>query len=194
MLSASVKHDRTTHQARGETDVDTKLSLLMKSLTDFYKNPVYIEQMKKIVDQNSVISLRILDWFITNYSKKKRTIIDKNGKSVDVYQDYKLQLKSFSKRQFDPFCRKNKIEFYYTDDEYVETSCGQLCFFRWCFENDILEYVKKNLNEIEQDMKSSLKDKKKSIDKSGTQKRQPLSVSAARSISKQNLKYTVKFD
>lgn len=175
-------------------DVDTKLSLLMKSLTEFYKNPVYIEQMKNIVDQNSVISLRILDWFITNYSKKNRVTINGKDKHMDVYQDYKLQLKSFSKKQFDPFCRKNKILFYYTDDDCVETSCGQLCFFRWCFEHNILDYVKNNLNDIEQDMKNSLKVKKMSLDKADTQKRQPLSISAARSVSKQNLRYTVKFD
>lgn len=185
--------DATISKDNGK-DVDTKLSLLMKALTEFYRTPVYIEQMKNIVDQNSVISLRILDWFITNYSKKKRVAISTKDKHVDVYQDYKLQLKSFSKKQFDPFCRKNKILFYYTDDDFVETSCGQLCFFRWCFENNILEYVKNNLNDIEQDMKNSLKEKKLSLDKADTQKRQPLSISAARSVSKQNLRYTVKFD
>jgi hypothetical protein len=187
----------TNQSNTSDGDIDTKLSLLMKSLTEFYSNPKYIEQMKNIVDQNSVISLRILDWFITNYSKKKRTIItiDDGGRTVDVYQNYKLQLKSFSKRSFDPFCRKNKIIFYYTDNDYIETSCGQLCFFRWCFENGILSYVKANLNAIEQDMKNSLKDKKNPETKCASlQKRQPLSVSAARTVSKQSLQYTVKFD
>jgi hypothetical protein len=177
-----------------QNNIDTKLSLLMKSLTEFYKNHVYIEQIKDIVDQNSVISLRILDWFITNYSKKHRTIIDKNNnEKIDVYQNYKLQLKSFSKKQFDPFCRKNKIVFYYTENDYIETSCGQLCFFRWCFENDILNYVKMHLNIIEQDMKTSLKIKKSDTNKT-CQKRQPLSISASRSISKQSVSYTVRFD
>jgi len=205
-LSTSVSKSRTDKKftdasIKSEGDIDTKLSLLMKSLTEFYSNPNYIEQLKNIVDQNSVISLRILDWFITNYSKKYRTIITlendkgKISKTVDVYQNYKLQLKSFSKKSFDPFCRKNKIIFYYTDDDYIETSCGQLCFFRWCFENGILLYVKSNLNAIEQDMKNSLKDKRLPEKKcESAPKRQPLSVSAARSVSKQTLQYTVKFD
>ena len=179
---------------QSDLDIDTKLSLLMKSLTDFYRDSIYIEQIKSIIDQNSVISLRILDWFITNYSKKHRTIITNNKRSIDVYQNYKLQLKSFSKRQFDPFCRKNKIIFYYNDEDYIETSCGQLCFFRWCFENNILNYVKDNLSIIEQDMKNSLKSKKNMKTPDSCQKRQPLSVSASRSVSKQNFKYTVKFD
>ena len=131
---------------------ESKLSLLMGSLTEFYQNKGYIDEIKNIVDQNNVISLRILDWFITNFSKKNQIIISDN---FNVYQNYKLMLKSFSKRQFDPFCRKNKIIFYYTDTDYIETSCGQLCFFRWCFENNILDYVKKNLSIIEQDMKSN---------------------------------------
>ena len=90
-------------------NIDTKLSLLMKSLTEFYKNGEYINQIKNIVDQNSVISLRILDWFITNYSKKHRTIINTSNQAIDVYQNYKLQLKSFSKKQlskrFDRYVR-----------------------------------------------------------------------------------------
>ena len=182
-----------TRNVKNDIDIDTKLSLLMKSLTEFYRNSLYIEQIRNIIDQNSVISLRILDWFITNYSKKHRTIIANNNRSMDVYQNYKLQLKSFSKKQFDPFCRKNKIIFYYNDEEYIETSCGQLCFFRWCFQNNILEYVKDNLRIIKQDMKNSLKSKKSKTD-DFAKKRQPLSISASRSVSKTNVKYTVKFD
>ena len=207
-----IKNART-EKLRSDLDVDTKLSLLMKSLTQFYKDLKYIKQIKDIVDQNSVISLRILDWFITNYAKKYRTIIYFNNRSIDVYQNYKLQLKSYSKSAFDPFCRKNKIIFYYTEEEFIETSCGQLCFFRWCFENNILEYVKENLGLIEQDMKNSLKDKKSknssnasnedskdskdtdtSSNSSSAKKRQPLSLSASRTVSKQNVTYTVSFD
>lgn len=175
------------------TDFDTKMSLLMKSLTEFYRQSEYIEKMKNIVDQNSVISLRILDWFITNYSKKYRTTIQNRDTLIDVYQNYKLQLKSFSKKAFDPFCRKNKIIFYYTEDDFIETSCGQLCFFRWCFENGILDYVKDNLSIIEQDMKNSLKSKRGKGGES-LPKRQPLSISASRSVSKKTVQYTVKFD
>lgn len=172
---------------------ESKLSLLMASLTEFYQNKEYIEKMRNIVDQHNVISLRVLDWFITNYSKKNQVIIKNN---FNVYQNYKLMLKSYSKTQFDPFCRKNKIIFYYTDSDYIETSCGQLCFFRWCFENKILEYVQANLGSIEQDMKTSLKQKQieNSKNASDIKRRQPLSISASRTINKQNIKYIVSFD
>lgn len=172
---------------------DTRISLLMKSLTEFYSNQAYIDEIKSIVDQNNILSLRILDWFITNYSKKFRTFINKqNGEIMDVYMNYKLMLKSYSKASFDPFCRKNKIYFYYTDEKFLETSCGQLCFFKWCFENEILSFVKNNLIIIEQDMKNSLKQKKS--DPLGSKKRQPLSIHAGRSISKTHIKYILQFD
>jgi len=169
---------------------ESKLSLLMGNLTEFYQNKDYINDIKSIVDQNNIISLRILDWFITNYSKKNQVIINDN---FNVYQNYKLMLKSFSKTSFDPFCRKNKIVFYYgdNDNDYIETSCGQLCFFRWCFQNKILDYVRSNLNVIENDMKMSLKNKNNSSD---LKKRQPLSISASRTINKQHVKYVVHFD
>jgi len=170
---------------------ESKLSLLMGSLTEFYQNKGYIDEIKNIVDQNNVISLRILDWFITNFSKKNQIIISDN---FNVYQNYKLMLKSFSKRQFDPVCRKNKIIFYYTDTDYIETSCGQLCFFRWCFENNILDYVKKNLSIIEQDMKNSIKNKQSQSNSTDIKRRQPLSISASRTINKQHVKYVVTFD
>ncbi len=179
-----------TQLSKPKIELDTKMSLLMNSLKDFFSNQAYLTEMKSIIDQKSVISLRILDWFITNYSKKHRTIIQTPNQPIDVYQNYKLQLKSFSKKAFDPFCRKHKVDLYYSDNEFIETSCGQLCFFRWCFENDILEYVKNNLPEIEQDMKNALKEKKSG----NSVRRQPLSLSAARSISKRDVKYTVTFD
>jgi hypothetical protein len=168
---------------------NSKLDLLMESLSEFYKNKSYILQIKDIIEQNSIISLRILDWFITNYSKKLRTIIKtKAGEEIDVYIQYKLMLKSFSKKAFDPFCRKNKIVLYYTEDEYIETSCGQLCFFKWCFEYDILDYVKANFKDIEKDMKSSIRQKKHCNEK----KRQPLSFYSFKSTVSTNC--LVKFD
>jgi hypothetical protein len=174
--------------------MDTRLSLLMNQLGTFYNNSDYIEIIKNIIDQKSIVSLRILDWFITNYSKKYRTIITtKKGESIDVYMNYKLKLKSYSKEAFDPFNRKNKIIFCYdkNSEKIIETSCGQLCFFKWCFENDILDFVRNNLNIIEQDMKTSLKIKKDCV--SG-KKRQPLSLPASRSISKTYVKHIIKFD
>ena len=111
-------------------------------------------------------------------------------------------LKSYNKSSFDPFSRRNKLFFYYKNcgcnsescTHFIETSCGQLTFFKWCFENKILDYVDKHLQIIEQDMKESLKIKKDPEGNLCKRKRQPLSISAARSINKQHIKYVLKFD
>ena len=109
----------------------SKSDLLMNNLYEFYKIEKNINALLPIINGDSKISLRVIDWFVTNYSKKFNIsyILSKNNKDeiIDkkqnffVYLNYKSQLKSYSKKQFDPFCRKNKIEFYYKDNKYIET-------------------------------------------------------------------------
>ena len=70
---------------------------------------VVTEKILPIVTGNSEISLRVLDYFVTNYSKYNDVKIKKkNNINYNVYQDYKNKLKSYNKRFFDPFCRINK--------------------------------------------------------------------------------------
>jgi hypothetical protein len=163
----------------------TQMDILMNSLTNFYNKQQYINELLEIL--NSDMSLRVFDWFSTNYSKKNIVILNNNTRGFDIHQKYKLQLKSYQKKHFDPFCRKNKIIFRYNEKgDYIETSCGQLCFFKWCFENDIVSYVKTHMKEIEQDMKYS-------TSKSKEKKRNQLSSHASRSIIKKNTEYTISF-
>ena len=115
---------------------NSKQDLLMVSLTQFFKGKNNLNKMLKIIYGKSSISLRILDWFVTNYSKKFNImydIIDKdnNLKKFNVFIEYKSQLKSYSKKQFDPFCRRERISFYDTDNKEIITTVGQLNFFRW---------------------------------------------------------------
>jgi hypothetical protein len=69
-----------------------------------------------------------------------------------VHTNYKGQLKAYSKRNFDPFCRRNRIRFYYEDNKYFITTVGQLNFFKWALENNIVDYVQKHMKDIEEDM------------------------------------------
>ena len=178
-----------------------KQDLLMKSLQLFYLQPENIKTILEILEGDSNISLRIIDWFVTNYSKKKNTnytIKDKNNieKQFIVYIDYKLQLKGYSKKQFDPFCRRERINFYYNDNNFIVTTVGQLNFFRWAISNGIIDHIKKNLKHIEQDMNKSYKAIYKIGKKAhnSRRKRQELSVSATRTVNKHNVKIVVAFD
>lgn len=185
---------------------NSKEDLLMLSLTQFFKNKNHFNKMLRIVDGKSNISLRILDWFVTNYSKKNNTsydIIEKGEKlkKFIVYLDYKSQLKAYSKKQFDPFCRRERISFYDHDNNEIVTTVGQLNFFRWAIENDILTYVEKNLKAIESDMNNSIRNiYKKSKTDNGKdlpkerKKRHELSISATKTVNKHDVKIIVQFD
>lgn len=124
----------------------------------FYLTNDNIHKILPIITSNSNISIRVLDWFVTNYSKKFNTVyrldnIDTNDdKYFNVYLQYKCQLKSYKKKLFDPFCRKQRIAFYYDSNKCVITTIGQLNFFKWALSYGILLYVKKNLQTITNDM------------------------------------------
>jgi len=183
-----------------------KQDLLMSSLQEFYKELDNIKIILDILDGKSKISLRIIDWYVTNFSKKKNTnyelFVTKNNlkikKQFNVYIDYKLQLKGYSKKQFDPFCRRERINFYYDNENFIVTTVGQLNFFRWAISNDIIKNIEKNLSKIELDMNNSYRAIYKLPNKQSPitirRKRHELSLSATRCITKHNVKITVAFD
>jgi hypothetical protein len=134
-----------------------KEQTLFNTLLIFYSTPEYIPEILPIILGCSNVSLRILDWFVTNYSKKSNVIydisVDKQMTSFNVHKAYKTQLKAYSKKLFDPFCRGDpKIPFQYDKENIVNTTIGQLNFFKWALSNNILNYVKHHLNDIDNDM------------------------------------------
>ena len=188
----------------------SKIDLLMTSLSKFYLDEKNINILIPIVNGLSKISLRVLDWFVTNFCKKHNTVIhyqrDSKAQKLIVHLDYKNQLKAYSKKQFDPFCRRERINFIYGKGNELLTTVGQLNFFRWAIEHHVLDYINDNLEVIEADMNNSLKiegsvgkiveettqEKKDKQDKK-RKKRHELSISASKSVSKHNVKITVEF-
>jgi hypothetical protein len=138
-----------------KTKITNSKDLLMLSLSKFY-NKTTINRILPIIEGESNISLRLIDWFVTNYSKKYNTVITKEKQNnvihFNVYLSYRSQLKAYSKQLFDPFRRRDRITFFYDKESSIETTIGQLNFFRWIVQNDILEYIVNNLRAIEADM------------------------------------------
>ena len=155
--------------------VSNKQKMLMQSLTHFFtasrptsctpkhhhasggklRHEQHMQQFLEQVQKGAPISLRVIDWFVTNYSRENDiTYTHKyTGKPFNVHESYKSQLKAYSKRQFDPFCRRNRINFYYKEDGKVVTTVGQLNFFRWAIENHVIDYVREHLADIELSMR-----------------------------------------
>jgi hypothetical protein len=140
--------------------IDSK-DLLMLSLVKFYSNKDAISKIIPIINGKSPISLRLIDWFITNYAKKNGTIItksiDKNIVHFNVYLSYRSQLKAYSKQLFDPFRRRDRITFFYDKSKSIETTIGQLNLFRFLVQHGLLEYIEENIDAIEADMIASQK-------------------------------------
>jgi hypothetical protein len=160
--------------------------------------------MLKIITGESKISLRIVDWFATNYAKKNFTLytieqsVDNVARRFKVYEDYKLKLKAYSKRRFDPFCRWERISIPYTNGKFIETTIGQLNFFKWALENKVVDHIEAHYDEIEKDMNSrnsTSKRKEQIVDNSKTRKkREELSISATKSIKKEKVEIVVQFN
>ena len=187
-------------------------ALLLESLHGFYRKEYNGSKLVSILSDEKNISLRSIDWFITNYSKKNNTYYivyqdeDKNPSfddkdnnyytNMNVFHSYKSQLKAYSKKRFDPFCRRDRLLFKINETESVETTIGQLNFFKWAISNLVTDYIGLYKEEIEHDMNTSLKLMKENSDKKqGTRKkRQELSLSATRGLKMNHYEIKISFD
>ncbi len=209
-----------------------KQNLLFNKIKKFFTEKDNIKELLDIIEGNTKLSLRIIDWFVTNYSKKNFIVIHNKKKQIErfnagkispktkkkledkyeefnVHLNYKSQLKSFQKKQFDPFCRRERINFYYQPNKFIVTTVGQLNFFKWAIENNILKYIRDNINTIEKDMNQNIKKNKSykvkpnisnvnlkslCLESKIRQKRRELSSSATKSVKKINSEIVLDFD
>ena len=155
-----------------------------------------MDKMLSIINGESRISLRIVDWFVTNYAKKHYTVYEiKDSQRFKVYVDYKLNLKAYSKRRFDSFCRWQRITVPYGPEKYIQTTIGQLNFFKWALENKVINFIENNYADIEADMntRNSTSKRKTNSSQKTRKKREELSISASKSIKREEVEIIVEF-
>lgn len=188
--------------------ITTQNDLLLTKLMEFYRIDDNLQRMLRIINGESKISLRIVDWFATNYSKKYFTIYNiksQQGKRFKVYNDYKLKLKAYSKRRFDPFCRWDRIAvpLEKDGDTCIETTIGQLNFFKWTLENEVIDFIENNYEAIEKDMNSRNSTSRRKQDPENVtttaqnktrKRREELSISAVKTIKKEEVEIVVEFN
>lgn len=163
---------------------ENKQDAILKKLFLFYKQDCNKDIIIPIIKQKTNISLRLLDWLVTNYSEKNNIYysIQKTSGCVNfnIWLDYKNQLKAYNKSNFDPFCRNQRIYYdlekdviyslrncsaeYIKELKFVEsgfvTTLAQLNFFRWAIKNHVINYASENIDRIESDMLTAADDKK----------------------------------
>jgi hypothetical protein len=146
------------------SSVSNKHDLIMRKVKRFFDQQENFEKLKPMLTQECNISLRVLDWSTTNWSKKNTVTLEtyRNGyrEIINMFLDYKANLKAFSKKSFDPFCRRERIMLRFecdTEQKTYITTTAQLNFMKWAIESGVLDYCKVNIEMLEADMVKSLK-------------------------------------
>ena len=124
----------------------SKSGILLTSINNFYTTEDNRTKLLNILDKSSGISLRNLEWFITNYSKKNNLSYETNdGRIFSVHCAYKSSLDGYSKKLFDPFCRSEKFAYTIPGTSHeIHTTLAQLNFIKWCIKNNIIDYIASN--------------------------------------------------
>lgn len=138
--------------------IHCKQELIVSSLQRFYANRQDMDTIIELLQGTSEMSLRLIDWFVTNYAKTHSTSYVLQGQEFLVYRDYKSQLKAYSKKLFDPFCRRERIYFQLPNRTPFLTTVAKLNFFRWALEKEVLLYIRQHQEEIEKEMNANMKE------------------------------------
>jgi hypothetical protein len=159
IVSASVTPATTVPDPQTrKKKIHCKQELIVASLQRFYSSRQDLPEVVELLKGTASVSLRLIDWFVTNYSKTHCTSYILNGQEFVVYMNYKNQLKAYSKKLFDPFCRRERIQFQIPGHEPFITTVGKLNFFRWAIEKDILSYIKLHQQDIEKEMNAAMRE------------------------------------
>jgi len=140
----------------------------LKGNDEFYTDSENAEKFINIISGTCEISIRLIDHFVTKYSKFNKCIYKLNDgdKEVNfnVHFDYKNQLKHFQKTYFDPFSRGDRIPFF-MKDTCIITTIGQLNFFKWFISKKIFDHLIIKKSEVYNDMNIKNKNDTKIIKK-----------------------------
>ena len=137
--------------------IHCKQELIVMNLQTFYAGRKDLPEIMELLQGTSIISLRLIDWFVTNYAKRHNIGYVMGGQEFMVYMSYKSQLKAYSKKLFDPFCRRERIMFSLPGTEQFITTVGKLNFFRWAIEKNVIEFLKVNRETVETEMNAHMK-------------------------------------
>ena len=180
-------------------DMQRKQDMLFRSLVKYYNSPSNHKIFRDMVNGDGVVSLRLMEWFVTNFAKKNNTYYHTDEmRCFNVYLSYKSQLKAYNKRYFDPFCRNERVTFTDSEGTEVESTVGQANFFRWVIQNQILKWASEHISEIEEDMLLAVKmrDENDTGERSRTGRRKrrgEISQSATRRMNRTYETVTISF-
>lgn len=131
-----------------------KDQVLLGSVLQWYnEDESRVRTFSDIVTHKNGLSLRIIDWLITNFSKTVSVAIESDGLPRSLRRDYDKNLSAHNKKNFDPFARRRKIRIVLFGKDHRMSTIGQLNFFRWFITKNLTGFLLENKSVIEKHMK-----------------------------------------
>ena len=159
---------------------------LLNEIQKFFTEEKISDILVPLLNQKAPISLRGIDWLITNYSKKYNILCSSHingGQMINIFHSYKRALAFYKRKHFDPFRRRTRLYIHLSDGNTVESTIGQTVFLMWASRLGVLKYAYSHADEIETDMNNCTalfrKERKKLILEGISQRRKELSKAPA---------------
>ena len=117
----------------------------------FEKDPELLSTILPYIDHKGPVSLRIIEWFVTNYSKVFYP---------EIYRKYIAYRNNWKRPLFDCFARQGRRSvriFLHVDDEKYPTTVAQLHYLVWAQMNGVLKHCVAHEQAIEDHMVQTLK-------------------------------------
>ncbi len=125
---------------------------VLRSVDEYFNDtqlhPTALPMLRDILTRKEPVSLRLLDWFVSNFSRTHSVVIMGLG---SVYASYRASLAMYGKKLFDAFRRAHKIKAFG-----IETSIGQLNFIKWAIQTGVVSWVILHKDDIQRDMVTTL--------------------------------------
>ena len=134
----------------------------LRQIDDWFTDARIAQLVMPLTRQDDRLSLRALDWLVTNFSKKKNIVLTNEtlqGPPINIHDAYRSMLAFWRRKNFDPFRRHQRIYFYWQDPAHPEagpaleeTTVGQLNFLHWAEIKGVIRYARQHVDQIETDM------------------------------------------
>jgi hypothetical protein len=141
-----------------------KQNIHYSSLSRFFDKETHYNYLYNIVQQKSLLSLRLLEFICTTLSREG-IIVTRLSSGEKVYLDaiYQDKMDSHGKQLFDPFRRNPNSKFTFCKfKKVVDTNIAQLRFFQFVIEYGVIAYAENNFRSIELKMSRDTAKKKTS--------------------------------
>lgn len=134
------------------TPVNPRHLARLESLMSFYDEATLESVLVPVTTGEVDASLRLLDWFVINYSRRRKLHID----GTNIYQSYRSWRRFWRQDLFD-VCRRGQRIYFKHQDQTLTTTIAQMNYMYWAQQHGVRAYVETHKTEIAYDMSRRIK-------------------------------------